>query len=368
MKIMHVMLSLDYGGAEKVATNLINRMSRDGYDFSVCTLDRIGSARHGLNDNARIECANRASGLDFQLPFRMAKIIRRISPDIVHAHNCTALLYGSLAARLAGVKKIVVTQHGSIADESDKVKAALKIYSGLISKNIAVSKTVETYIKDIYEPAGAKTELIINGIDENYYSKRAAGKNNLKTGLGIKSDEFVIGHVARLSPEKDQATLIHAFAKALERSRAAKLIIVGDGPLRESLEMLSVELGIADKIIFTGFQDDVRAFLNIFDIFVLSSTREGTSLTLLEAMAMELPVIATDVGGNTDIVINNETGLLVPSKDIDALSGAILCLLNDPALRNKMGRTGRARVDRNFSLRAMTEKYDTIYQALMRNN
>lgn len=368
MKIMHVMLSLDYGGAEKVATNLINKMSQDRYDFSVCTLDRLGSASHGLNSNTRIECANRVSGLDLQLPFRMAKIIRKFSPDIVHAHNCTALLYGALAARLAGVKKIVVTQHGSIADESNKVKSVLKLYSGLISKNIAVSKTVETCIKNIYEPAGAKTELIINGIDEDYYSKIAGANNNLKADLGIKGNEFVIGHVARLSPEKDQTTLIRAFAKVLERSKAVKLIIVGDGPLRKSMETLSTELGIADKVIFAGFQDNIRSFLNIFDIFVLPSIREGTSLTLLEAMAMELPVIATDVGGNPDIVINNETGLLVPSKDIDALSGAILKLHNYSLLRNKMGKAGRARVDRNFSLRAMTEKYDTIYRALMRNS
>jgi sugar transferase (PEP-CTERM/EpsH1 system associated) len=362
MKIMHVLLSLEYGGAEKVAVNLIKKMQKDGFEFSVCVLDKSGGLRDELNGNIQVECAHR-KGMDLTLPFRLTKVIKEFSPDIIHMHNSTPFLYGVIAARLAGIKKIVVTQHGSITKESKKMQFMLKRISGMINKTVAVSKDIEKYIKDTYKINGNKLELIINGIDEEIYKKDEGKRKEDRKKLGLE-DKFVIGHVARLSPEKDQNTLIEAFSKVAKEIDKARLVIVGDGPLKDSLRLNVKSLKLQDKVLFSGSRSDVQDIMKIFDVFVLSSVREGTPLTLLEAMATELPIVATNVGGNPDVVRNGENGLLVSPGNPDMLAEKIVYLYKNPELRDKMGKAGRKRVIEEFGLSKMAERYMKIYREL----
>jgi len=362
MKIMHILLSLEHGGAEKVAINLIKKMRGNGFEFSVCGLDRLGGLRDELNGAIQVECANR-KGLDLMVPFRLSKIIRRLSPDIIHMHNSTPLLYGTIAGRLAGVNKMVVTQHGSISKESNKMRFGLKRVFGMVNKTVAVSKDIKEYIKDTYKINGNKLGLIINGIDDDVYKKDTAKKAEYRKKFGLEG-KLVIGHVARLSPEKDQNTLLEAFSIVAKEIADARLVIAGDGPLNENLQLKTYNLQLKDKVLFLGSRNDVPELMNMFDMFVLSSIREGTSLTLLEAMATELPIVATDVGGNPEVVRDGENGIIVPVSNAEALAEKIVYLYKNTDIREKMGKAGRKRVIEEFSLGRMAKEYERIYREL----
>jgi L-malate glycosyltransferase len=361
IKITHILLSLEYGGAEKVAVNLINKIQGNGFNFSVCALDKLGGLENELGKGIKVECMHRRKGIDFTLPIRLSKAIKRLSPDIVHIHNPTPLLYGAIATKLAGSPRVIVTQHGKILKENRNRRLFTKRLSGSLDKTIAVSDDVANYLNG---SCGIKNEIIINGIDETIYKKDEAKRILGRLQFGF-DDEIVIGHVARLSPEKDQETLLKAFAQVAKQIDKARLVIVGDGRLRDGLWALGCGLGLKDKVIFAGEQKDIPAYLNIFDLFALSSVREGTSLTLLEAMATQLPIVATDVGGNSKVVVNNETGILVPPKDPDRLAEVMLYLIEHPGLRENMGRAARQRVEKEFSLTRMAHEYARVYRELV---
>jgi glycosyltransferase involved in cell wall biosynthesis len=176
---------------------------------------------------------------------------------------------------------------------------------------------------------------------------------------------FTIGTVGRLSWEKDQQALLEAFGLLKKQVDNACLLIVGDGALRGDLERAAEDLGIANDVQFLGYRDDVPSIMAALDVFVLPSLEEGISLTLLEAMAASRPIVATDVGGNPEVVVDGETGILVPSEDVAALAGAIIKLYGDKELRGKMGAAGRKRVEEHFSLNAMVDAYMALYSSVL---
>lgn len=363
IKVMHILLSLEYGGAEKVVVNLIKKLKGEKFDFSICVLDRIGALKDELDSDVKVICMNRKNGLDFALPIRLAKVIRMMGPDVIHMHNPSALLYGAIAGKLAGAFHMMVTQHGSISAESRKMQFATRQLSRVIDKNIPVSIDIEKYIRDHFCINKDKIETIINGIDGHIYRSDAV-KGIAKRKQFRAEDKVVIGHVARLSPEKDQKNLLKAFSMVVKEIDNVRLFIVGDGPLRNDLESLAKELNISDKVVFAGFQGDIPALLNMFDLFVLSSIREGTSLTLIEAMAAGLPIVATDIGGNPNVVSDKNTGLLVPAQDPDKLAEAIICLCRNPKMREEMGKAGRKRMEENFNLGRTADRYAELYTEL----
>jgi phenylacetate-CoA ligase len=362
IKVMHLLLSLEHGGAERVVINLIKKLQGNGINFSICTLDRMGALTEELSCGVEAECMDRKKGLDFSLPFRLAKAIRRSAPNIIHMHNSTSILYGALAGRLAGVNKMISTQHGMVSAETEKMRLAIGFISRLLSKHVAVSNDVAVDLQNSYKIKNGGLSTIINGIDENLYKRDEAKRIDGRKKLGL-TDEVVFGNVARLSPEKDQETLLRAYAQVIKRSAKTKLIIVGDGPLKEHLKDVAKNLNISDKVIFVGSQMDIPYYLNIFDIFTLSSIREGTSLTLLEAMSAGLPVVATTVGGNTYVVDEN-TGILIPAQNPDRLAEAMVYLVDNPAKRRAMGISARKKIEGSFTLTAMAEKYKKLYREI----
>lgn len=363
IRVMHVLLSLEYGGAEKVVVNLIKNLQGGKFDFSICVLDRVGALKDELDRSIDIECMDRKSGIDFGLPARLAKIIKKSAPDIVHMHNSSALLYGAIAGKLAGVNGMIVTQHGSISAESPRMQFAVRQLTKAVDKTIPVSTDIERYLNDRFNIYGDRVETIINGIDDRIYRPDSAKRAELRKKFSLDG-KIVVGHVARLSAEKDQKNLLEAFSVVAKEIENVKLIIVGDGPLRKELELLAKKLNITEKVAFIGFQSEIPGLLSMFDIFVLSSIREGTSLTLIEAMAVGLPIVATDVGGNPRVVDDNKTGILVSARDPEKLANAIVCLCKDENSRKEMGSAGRRRMVENFSLDKMAKKYSELYTEL----
>lgn len=364
IKIMHILLSLECGGAEKVVVNLVKKLHGEKLAFSICALDRVGALRDELDADMKVVCMARKSGLDFQLPFKLARAIKEEAPDIIHMHNPTALLYGAIAGKMARVRGMIVTQHGSVSAENPRMRFITGRLSRMANKNIPVSADIEKYLRNKYSLKSDKIETIINGIDDSIYRPNAAERVEGKRKFDLK-DNIIIGHVARFSAEKDQRHLLKAFSMVASKIDNAMLVMVGDGPLRDDLELFAKELNISDKVLFTGFRSDIPALLNIFDIFVLSSTREGTSLTLIEAMGAGLPIVATDVGGNSNVLDDKKTGLLVPARNAGRLADAIISLCQDPRAREEMGKAGRKRMEENFSLNKMAENYAKLYMELV---
>jgi glycosyltransferase involved in cell wall biosynthesis len=208
--------------------------------------------------------------------------------------------------------------------------------------------------------------VVYNGIDDKGFL--SAGDPSMKSALGIPQDAFVLGAVARLDAIKNHALMIKSLKRVRSLYSNACLVIIGDGSERSSLEHLADELELRDHVFFTGYREDAAAFYQIMDIFLLTSFSEGTAMTLLEAMASAIPCIATNVGGNHEVVSNGNTGFIVPSGDEASLTDAVCSLLGDKNLRQKMARAGRRRFEENFTVSRMVEEYQTIYDRAVRED
>jgi len=356
INIMHIVFSLECGGAEKVAIGLSGKLNGGVFNSCICCLDAFGE----LSDEARkkeieVILVKRKPGKDITLPFRLARIIKEKRIDLVHTHNMGPLFYGTLAAKLAGVPVVINTRHSR-----EKKRKGSYVWN-MNDAVITISEDAKKELLKWNRIDTKKTKVIHNGIDTNRYACLQDG-SEARSMLNINTSTFVVGTVARLSPVKDQFTLIDAFSKVISETNDAKLIFVGDGALREELISYTKKLGIYDKVMFLGFRDDVFNILPTFDVFVLSSLTEGISLTLLEAMAAGRPIVATNVGGNPEVIIDGVTGFLIPPKEPQNMSEAIAKILQNPELAKQMGEAGRRRVEEKFSLERMVKEYRDLYE------
>lgn len=354
MKIFQILNSLECGGLEKLTLDLSLKLKAQGHTMIICCLEGFGGLLNSRHAGMEMIALNKRSGLDLTLPFRLAEVICQRKPDIVHTHNPGPLLYGTITAKLAGVPVVINTRHGRAP------KHANRFIWSMNTAIVAISVDAKNELLKNNSINPGKVSVIHNGIDLDAFKSRVSQQEVKKT-LGLESS-YVIGTVSRLSREKDQFDLIRAFAMIASFEPMIRLVFAGDGPLKDELAALADNLGIKDKIVFLGFRDDVNTILQAFDIFVLSSLHEGISLSLLEAMGSGLPVIATNVGGNPEVVVDGETGILVPPQDPEKMAEAIMKILKNPDLANKMGHAGRKRVEEKFSLDRMVREYEAIYE------
>jgi glycosyltransferase involved in cell wall biosynthesis len=283
----------------------------------------------------------------------MAHLFRREQIDIVHTHNTYPHLYATLAARWAGVPVVIQTRHGQRAGHGWKSRVSYRWAAKLVDRVVAVSDDAARLCVDVDGLPARKVQRIWNGIDRSQFEFH-----------GPVAEPIAIS-VARLSAEKDFPTLLKATAIAAEHTPALQLRIVGDGPERPKLESLARELGIASRVEFLGERRDVPDLLKQAGFFVTASLTEGISLTLLEAMAVGLPVVATAVGGNPEIVRDGVTGRLAPANDPSALAAEMTALCVNIAHWSTMGQAGRDRVGEWFDVRRMVADYEALYQDLM---
>jgi len=205
----------------------------------------------------------------------------------------------------------------------------------------------------------SRVSVVYNGVDPGERPS-SLQRRSARAVLGLPDDAFVIGTVGRLDPVKNLSVMMHAYAALKARYPHARAVIVGDGPERATLEAKALALDLADSVVFTGYRPDVRFLMAAFDVYVNTSVYEGVSLTILEAMAMALPVVATPVGGNPEVVVDHETGLLVPGR-ARSIADAIARLVHDTRQRRRLGDAGRWRVKRHFSMARMVEQYAGVY-------
>jgi sugar transferase (PEP-CTERM/EpsH1 system associated) len=366
-RVGHVLHSMVVAGAESLVHEMVLALEPE-FDFSLYLLDRIGPLGEDLAARGvPVTLLERKPGVDLGLARRLGRALRRDGVELVHAHQYTPWFYATLgAAQGFSRPKVLFTEHGRHYPDFRRPKrvAMNKLLLPFTDGIVAVSAFVRDCLRDHEGLPERRMRVLYNGIDPDRFDV-AADRVELRREQGIGPDDPVVGTAARLAPVKDHATLLGAFREVKKRLPAAKLVLAGDGELREALESRAEALGIRDSIRFLGVRRDVPALLRTWDVFCLSSLSEGTSVTLLEAMASGLPAVVTRVGGNPEIVQEGVTGHTAPRGDAEALGDALVRVLRDPEAGERMGRAGRARVRESFTGARMIEEYHTLYRRLL---
>ena len=363
-RVVQVIPTLRTGGLENVVVRLVTHFESI-LSQGVVTPSKTGPLASRFPAGVSVVAMGDRHRPDRFNALRMARVFRALRPDIVHTRNWTCI-DAILGARLAGVPHVIHGEHGREAADPTganrlrrRVRRAL---APLVSQFVTVSRDLNRWlVEDVRVPA-RKVRTIYNGVDTDRFAP--GEREAARRALDIPAGWGVVGTVGRLDPVKDQAGLIRAFAVA-SAQRPSVLLIVGDGPLRAELDALGRGLGLADRVRLLGDRQDVAQILRALDCFVLPSVGEGISNAILEAMATALPVVATRVGGNVELVEDGETGLLVEVGQPEALVRALECYLGDSGIARKHGAAARVRVEREFGLARMLTGYGDLYRSLV---
>ena len=370
--VAHVVYRFAVGGLENGVVNLINHMPRGAYRHAVIALSGITDFRKRVErDDVQFFALNKVSGHGVKLYPRLFRLFRELRPEIVHSRNLAAL-EAVVPAWAAGVPIRIHGEHGRDVGDLDgsnrKLQWVRRLYRPFVTHYIAVSVDLERYLaSDIGVPA-TQVEQIYNGVDARRF-RPGAGAREPIDGCPFRDPLlWLIGSVGRMHAVKDPLNLARAFIRALETDPSSqerlRLVMIGDGPLRAEAQSLLDRAGLAGLAWLPGERGDIPEILRGLDCFVLPSLAEGISNTVLEAMASGLPVIATDVGGNRELVESGRTGELVPAADIETLARRIAGYLRNPDSARSAGNAGRNRIERHFTLDGMVQSYQGLYDRL----
>ncbi|MBT8447444.1 MAG: TIGR03088 family PEP-CTERM/XrtA system glycosyltransferase [Gammaproteobacteria bacterium] len=366
--IAHVIYRLGYGGLENGLVNLINHMPEQECRHAIVCLTESESFGERIERDVEIVEMHKQPGNSLKLLPSLAREFRRLRPDIVHTRNL-ATLETQLAARAAGVGYRIHGEHGIDMHDlhSNRLRYRLlrRAVSPVIDRFVTVSRDLERYLVDTVGIPGSKVEHIINGVDTQRFYPRGAAEELRDLPESLRG-RLLIGTVGRLADVKDPLNLLDAYTAMLVATPTLRettgLVMVGDGPLmgacRDFLAGQQPDL----PVWLAGARDDIPEILRALDVFALPSLQEGISNTLLEAMASALPVVATDVGGNPELIEAGLNGTLVPAASAAALAGALAGYINDPARRQAHGAAGLARAREMFSINRMVQRYAALYR------
>ena len=363
MKLVFVTGSLVHGGAERHSITLANRLAERGHECHAVYVKndpgQLGRLR--LLAPSSVRCLHARRYFDLSALSHLRAFIQRLEPAVVFATNCYALMYAGLAR--AG-SPLVVTLHTTWL-QTLKEQAQMLAYRPLFWSADATVFVSERQRRHWRRRAvlGRRSEVIYNGIDPAYWKPDPAAGAALRRALGFEASDYVIGLSAVLRPEKNPVQLIDALARLRQQGLAAKVLIIGDGPMRSQVEARAIALGVNGHLAITGLQQEVRPFLSACDVLALTSFSESFSLAAVEALALGLPVVQPDVGGAAEMMEQGEEGFLFPVGDTAALVER-LAALADPTTRARMGRAARERVERSFSERVMVERYERLLAEL----
>lgn len=370
MKRINVLLlvtELNIGGAEKVVQQIATGLPLDRYRVLVACLYDPGPIAHDIRDaGVPVVDLQMRGKWDARVVHRLHRLLQHHRIDILHSHLIHANLLAAAVGRLGGTRIIITTRHnvyiGPIWREwfnrwlSPRRDAAV-----VISEEVRIAE-LERSKSDC-----DKVFLIPNGITVSRFREiDPAAMLSLREVWQIGPNDLAIGMLARFHEQKGHRHIIDAAKIILRKMPDTKVVLVGEGQLLPSMQARARRLGIAGSVIFPGIRRDVPEILGLLDLFVLPSLWEGLPISILEAMAARLPVVATRVGGVPEVVLDGVTGLLVPPRDPQALAGAIVRLLGDPELRRRMGQAGRERVREHFSVDQMVRRTEALYEELLK--
>ena len=361
LRVVEVVATGTNGGAQEHVYSLLSRLDRSRYDVSVVALSHGSSLRAIRRLGIPVLVVDEPD--DAIAVGALAAHFVDVRPEVVHNHMYRAELVGTRAALAlaeAGHSRpwVIGTVHSSRI-RSPEDRAVLRALTPRMDRLIAVSRSIEAKIR---EERGEATpvSLIYNGVDLWRYNHQEPCCT-LHEEYGMEPGSQIVGVVARLEPEKGHPTLIDAWPLVLERVPMAYLLVVGEGSRRADLEAQAADRGVAGRVIFTGRRDDVPAVTAALDVAVLPSYREAQGLTILEAMALARPVVASRIGGIPEMVDDGRTGLLVPPRDAPALADAIIRLLTDHSYADMLARAGHDMVHDRFCVELMVNAVEDLY-------
>ena len=367
--VAHILHRFDTGGLENGVVNLINHMPAGAYRHMVVSLTEVTEFRRRLNDPT-VECIalHKPPGQGARLYPKLWQLLREHRPAIVHTRNLAALEMQPVAWA-AGVPARIHGEHGRDLDDLDgaslRRRFIHRLYDPFVQNYVALSKDLATYFTARVGIAPRRVSQIYNGVDTRRFQAVPIERSVVLEARPDWAGCFVVGTVGRMHGIKHQTLLAQAFVRAVQTAPALRarlrLLMVGEGPLREDCQAILRAANLDACAWLPGERSDVPALLRELHAFVLPSLSEGVSNSILEAMASGLPVIATAVGGNPELIVHGETGLLVPANDVPALAQALCRVAEQPQEAARMGSAGRARVEERFSLQAMVRAYQGLY-------
>ena len=372
--VVHIIYSLGTGGLENGLINIINRSPLGKYRHAIiCLTTAQDFANRITSPDVQIVELNKNPGHDPALYWRLWKVLRGMNPSIIHSRNLAALETQWLGVFMPRVKR-VHGEHGRDMHDLDgsnwKYRILRKIMSPLIHRYIAVSRDLADWLTRSVAIQPSRIEQIYNGVDQQRFIRKITNKRRvLPEGFLPEGDCIVLGTVGRFAEVKNQMSILEALAILFKKSPdllcRVRLVLVGDGSLMDQIVKRVDDLGLGDIVWLPGDRDNIPQLLQAMDIFILPSLGEGISNTVLEAMATGLPVIATAVGGNPELVRPDESGLLVPVDDVPALVSAIQELIESPSKRKAMGDMALARIKSDFDWNRTVKQYIAIYDSLL---
>jgi glycosyltransferase involved in cell wall biosynthesis len=418
LKIVHVVHSFGVGGLENGVVNLINYLDSKNFHHVVCCLTAGGKSVERIqNKNVEvIEFGLRRT--KYRFPVRsLSRLFRGLNADVVHTRGW-GTIDAIVAARVARVPWVVHGEHGREASDPEgrnrKRNLVRKALSPIVDRFVTVSDDLHLWLARTIGISEKKVVTIHNGVDTEKFcpllfdvrtefredgrspwsvvrgpssivsrpwsvvSSQASTASSpwsvvgspssalsaLRRSLGLPVEAILVGTVGRLDPVKDHKNLLNAFARIARTEPPVFLVVVGDGPMRAEIESHASNLGISARVKFLGERDNIPELLRAFDVFALNSIAEGISNTILEAMASGLPIVATRVGGNPELVEDDVSGQLIPPRNPDALTAALERYLREPETCRRHGIAARERAEKYFSLNRMASRYEKLYRSL----
>lgn len=368
--IAHVVYRFDTGGLENGVVNLINRLPARAFRHAVVSLTEVTDFRRRVDHpDVMYFAMNKRPGSGVHLLPRMWRLLYGLRPAVVHTRNLAALEMQP-AAWAAGVPVRIHGEHGRDMEDVDgtnvRFQRVRRLYSPFVHRYVALSVDLQHYLTDLVGIHGSRVERISNGVDATRFQPRRGDRAAIPGCPFDGRAQWWFGTVGRMQGVKDQTSLASAFCRALQLRPAmrgfARLVMVGDGPLRSEASTILRQAGVDALAWLPGERTEVPEIMRALDTFVLPSRAEGISNTILEAMATGLPVIATNVGGNAELVTNDVTGLLLPAQNVEALAQALVRMATDQRWAKAMGQAARLKVEKRFSLEAMVVAYQRLYE------
>jgi len=366
-RVLHLITSFEIGGTERQAVELLKRLDTKRYDVRLAVLRNEGpfyeEIRSRFANVPEFPLTSFYNANALRQLARLHRLMVRQSINILHAHDFYSGLLGAAAARLSGVRVIACQRHLKLSDRRAH-EFGSRVIHHLAHRMLVNSQAIRDKIIDQDGAPPSKIRVIKNGIIESN-EPRAKAREQLCNELRIENSATLIGTVARLQPVKDHRSLIEAAATVLRERPDVHFVLVGDGPLRNEIEMQCVRLGIANRVHLLGDRSDVARLVPAFDLLALASLHEGLPNAVMEAMAARVPVVATAVGGTRELIEDRVTGYLVAPENPRSLADRICFALGDDEHRTEIVSAAHQRVTEAFGIERMVESVEALYDELM---
>ncbi|WP_054031626.1 glycosyltransferase family 4 protein [Desulfatitalea tepidiphila] len=353
---------LAIGGLQQVVVNICRCINKNKFNVTVLCLNEMGELATKINQ-LKIPLfllPKNSSKPDYLSFIKVSRFVREGAFKVIHTHNTQAMIDGTIAGLLTGVRKIIHTDHARAFPDKKRYMFSEWFLSHFVSKIVGVSDHTCENLNRYEKISRKKIVMIPNGIDRKLFQYNFNPKLK-RDELGLTRKGPIIGLGVRLTEQKGIIYLLRAMPNLIRRYAEITLLIAGDGPLRQNLLKEAKKLGISSHVLFLGPRLDMTEILSVLDIYVLPSLWEGLPMVLLEALAVGIPVVATDVGGVSTAIKNGITGLLVPPGEPDRISAAVINLLDNDCLRNSCIQNGRQLFEQDFTAEKMVKRYEDLY-------